>query len=207
MTTPRYSNGWILVGWTALFTAILTGFILASGGFSEKSFHGVLIATARISALLFLGAFFARPLFQIWKSALSGWLLRNRRYLGVSFAASHTFHLAAIVWLTVHFPAFRDGLKAQAVFGGGLGYIFLYAMTATSFDRTARRLGSKAWKALHTTGLYYLWFIFFFTYLGNFFRSWIHGLFAVIFAAAMLFRWGVRWGVQTYLAPDTSCDF
>jgi hypothetical protein len=119
-------------------------------------------------------------------------LLRNRRYLGVSFAVSHTFHLAAIVWLVVSSSDFRHELEALPMIGGALGYVFLYAMTATSFDRSARWLGHKAWTALHTTGIYYLWFIFFFTYVGNFSRSWIHGVLAVLFGVAMLVRWGAK---------------
>jgi hypothetical protein len=34
-------------------------------------------------------------------------------------------------------------------------------MVATSFDRTAAWLGPRRWSALHTAGMYWLWFIFF----------------------------------------------
>jgi hypothetical protein len=33
-------------------------------------------------------------------------------------------------------------------------------MTATSFDRTASMIGPRAWRILHLTGGYYLWFQF-----------------------------------------------
>jgi hypothetical protein len=33
-------------------------------------------------------------------------------------------------------------------------------MTATSFDRTAQAIGPRAWRILHLTGGYYLWFQF-----------------------------------------------
>jgi hypothetical protein len=39
---------------------------------------------------------------------------------------------------------------------GGLGYLFILLMAATSFDRTAAWLGPRAWNVLHTVGLYYL---------------------------------------------------
>ena len=33
-------------------------------------------------------------------------------------------------------------------------------MTATSFDRTAAAIGPRAWRILHLSGGYYLWFQF-----------------------------------------------
>ncbi len=33
-------------------------------------------------------------------------------------------------------------------------------MAATSFNRTARAIGPRAWRILHTSGGYYLWFQF-----------------------------------------------
>jgi DMSO/TMAO reductase YedYZ heme-binding membrane subunit len=37
------------------------------------------------------------------------------------------------------------------------GYLFLIAMTLTSFMPVRRRLSSKQWRALHTAGIYFLW--------------------------------------------------
>ena len=89
---------------------------------------------------------------------MSRWLLRNRRYLGVSFAVSHVIHLLAIIALTRAAADFS--INAVTLVGGGLAYVFLAAMTATSFDRTAAWLGPWAWRRLHITGMYYNWFIF-----------------------------------------------
>ena len=43
---------------------------------------------------------------------------------------------------------------------GGIGYIVIIAMTATSFDRTAAAIGPRAWRRLHLAGGYYLLFQF-----------------------------------------------
>ncbi len=43
---------------------------------------------------------------------------------------------------------------------GGIGYAFIIAMTATSFDRTAAAIGAHAWRRLHLVGGYYLLFQF-----------------------------------------------
>lgn len=37
-------------------------------------------------------------------------------------------------------------------------------MVATSSDAAQRALGMKRWRRLHSSGAYYLWFIFFVTY-------------------------------------------
>ena len=43
---------------------------------------------------------------------------------------------------------------------GGVGYAFIIAMAATSFDRTAAAIGPRAWRILHLIGGYYLLFQF-----------------------------------------------
>ena len=43
---------------------------------------------------------------------------------------------------------------------GGIGYAFIIAMAATSFDRSAAAIGPRAWRILHLTGGYYLLFQF-----------------------------------------------
>jgi hypothetical protein len=83
----------------------------------------------------------------------------------VSFATSHLAHLLAILALVGW-----SGSRLVATAGpatlvlGGIGYGFIAAMAATSFDRSAAWLGARRWKRLHTVGGYYLWFIFFATF-------------------------------------------
>ncbi|MGH8187112.1 MAG: hypothetical protein ACREUC_11145, partial [Steroidobacteraceae bacterium] len=50
---------------------------------------------------------------------------------------------------------------------GGLAYVFIAAMAATSFDRTTGMIGPRAWKILHTTGSYYIWLIFANSYISR----------------------------------------
>jgi methionine sulfoxide reductase heme-binding subunit len=110
-------------------------------------------ATARTSCILFVSAFIASSVRKIWSSQLSTWLLKNRRYLGVSFAVSHGFHALAIIGLAIVTPH----TAVETDHGGNLGYLFIIALTATSFDRTAKLLSPNAWKILHTVGAYYIW--------------------------------------------------
>ena len=58
--------------------------------------------TARTSLLLFCLAFSAAALARLWPNAWTRWQRRNRRYLGVTFAASHGIHAVAIACLRRH---------------------------------------------------------------------------------------------------------
>ncbi|MET0152535.1 MAG: hypothetical protein ABW298_07995 [Candidatus Binatia bacterium] len=157
-------RGWSLVAWTALVVGGGAAGILASEGAGEAGLLEVLRATARTSLLLFLCVFLASTARACWPNRASEWLLENRRYLGVSFATSHAVHLAAIVGLT-RVSAHRPDSAVLVL--GGLGFLLILAMAATSFDRTAALLGARRWKRLHTTGIYYIWAVFTLTYLGN----------------------------------------
>ena len=113
--------------------------------------------TARTSLLFFCLAFGAAALARLWPNAWTRWQRRNRRYLGVTFAASHAIHAVAIVCFAVMDPAGYAGATSIASYiFGGIGYAFIIAMTATSFDRTAAALGARTWRMLHLTGGYYL---------------------------------------------------
>jgi DMSO/TMAO reductase YedYZ heme-binding membrane subunit len=115
---------------------------------------------------IFLLAFSASSLHRLWRSPASAWLLRNRRQIGVSFAVSHALHAAFLVWFALGWPdSFRDTVAASTLAFGSLGYVFVAAMTATSFDRSAAWLGRRRWKLLHGTGAWVLWGIFFATFV------------------------------------------
>ena len=112
-------------------------------------------ATAGTSFALFLTAFVASSLNTLRPTPATKWLLRNRRYIGVSFAVSQLAHLLLIEDLSRPARRADHDVGAQAtVVGGGFGYVMLLAMTITSFDRTARWLGRQRWSVLHTTGMY-----------------------------------------------------
>ncbi|MBD0262336.1 MAG: hypothetical protein ICV78_06275, partial [Tolypothrix sp. Co-bin9] len=93
---------------------------------------------------------------RIWSNSFTAWLLKNRRYLGISMAVSHTYHAIAILGLW--FATF--GVTPKFDPGGTLGYLLLIAMTITSFDRPAAWIGKRAWKILHTIGMHFFWLAF-----------------------------------------------
>ena len=152
-------GGWLLVLLTflAVGAASLATFVTADAS-------AVIRLTARTSLALFVLAFAARPLSQLFRVK---WPLAQRRYLGVSFAVSHGFHLAGILVVAADlgFARFAREVGLTGAFGG-VGYLFILAMVATSFDATTEWLGRRRWKLLHTTGMYVLAVTFAFTYVG-----------------------------------------
>lgn len=126
--------------------------------FELEGVRMVIRFTARSSLLLFCLAFSAAALARLWPNAWTRWQKRNRRYLGLSFAVSHAIHAAAIVAFARMDPAgFAEATSVASYIFGGVGYGFIIAMSATSFDRTAALIGPRAWRALHLAGGYYLW--------------------------------------------------
>jgi DMSO/TMAO reductase YedYZ heme-binding membrane subunit len=156
-----YRQNWF-EGWR-LF-AVLAGVLIALSiwiaGMRQFEVDGVRMGirfTARTSLLLFCLAFSAAALARLWPNPWTKWQGRNRRYLGVTFAASHGIHAVAIACFAVMDPAgYAAATSAASYIFGGIGYACIIAMTATSFDRTAAAIGPRAWRVLHVTGGYYL---------------------------------------------------
>src|SRR6201999_4612294 len=73
--------------------------------FEVDGVRAVIRFTARSSLMLFCLAFSAGALARLWPNAWTRWQRRNRRYLGVSFAASHAIHAVAIIAFAKMDPA------------------------------------------------------------------------------------------------------
>src|SRR5438034_1861457 len=160
-TRQTWFEGWRLFAVLALALTALCIWIASMRGFEVEGVRMVIRFTARTSLMFFALAFSAASLARLWPNAWTLWQHRNRRYLGVTFAASHALHAIAIVSFAVMDPTgYAAATSAASYTFGGIGYAFIIAMTATSFDRTAQALGSRVWRALHLAGGYYLLFQF-----------------------------------------------
>ncbi len=159
MTPARQSwfEGWRLFAVLTLILAALCAAIAGVRGFEVEGVRMVIRFTARTSLLFFCLAFAAAALARLWPNAFTRWLRRNRRYIGVTFAASHALHAVAIIAFARLDPAgFAAATNLASYIFGGIGYALIVAMTVTSFDATAAALGPRAWRALHLVGGYYL---------------------------------------------------
>ncbi len=154
-------EGWRLFAILALALATLCIWIASMRGFEVEGVRMVIRFTARTSLMFFCLAFSAAALARLWPNAWTRWQRRNRRYLGVTFAASHGIHAVAIACFAAMDPAgFMAATSLASYLFGGIGYAFIIGMTATSFDRMAQATGPLAWRTLHLAGGYYLWFQF-----------------------------------------------
>lgn len=154
-------NGWRLFGVLTAPLLAMSLALLATCGWDVEGVRLVIRATARTSLLLFVLAFTASALVELAPGELTRWQRRNRRYLGVSFAASHFIHLAAILALaTLDRELFWKLTNLTTIVLAGTAYLFIAAMTATSFDRTAAWLGPRNWRRLHLIGGWYIWISF-----------------------------------------------
>jgi DMSO/TMAO reductase YedYZ heme-binding membrane subunit len=157
----NWFEGWRLFAVLSLTLVALSIWIAGMRGFEVDGVRMVIRFTARTSLLFFCLAFGAAALARLWPNAFTRWQRRNRRYLGVTFAASHGIHAVAIAaFALMDPPGYAAATSIASYIFGGIGYAVIIAMTATSFDRTAKALGASAWRRLHLIGGYYLLFQF-----------------------------------------------
>ena len=115
--------------------------------------------SVRLSVPWIYLAFAASSLVFLFPGWFSRWLMRNRRYIGLCFAAAMGWQLTFIVWMvTSHWSYYLEGVYLFSDIMIQIpGYIFLFAMTVTSFQFGRRRLSPQQWKILHKTSIYFLW--------------------------------------------------
>ena len=157
----NWFEGWRLFAVLTLVLAALCVWIAGMRGFEVDGVRMVIRFTARTSLLLFCLAFSAASLARLWPN---GWTRVAAPQPALSrreFAASHGIHAAAIACFAMMDPAaYAAATNAASYIFGGIGYAFIIAMAATSFDRTAAAIGPRAFRILHLTGGYYLLFQF-----------------------------------------------
>lgn len=188
---PKLSiQKWHIVAWATIAVSIMVAAIWTVNGLNETGMRVAIRLTARSSCLLFLLAFLGSTLATLWPNAGTQWLRANRRYFGLSFAASHAWHAIAILGLAF----ISQGTALNYSPGGILGYVFLVLMVATSWDGAMQWLGESRWHALHTVGTYYLWIAFFVSFAK-------HGTIALIYpflTGLLVVAMGLRIGNLIY---------
>lgn len=151
-------RGFRIVAVATLVLLAHFGTVVSLYGTGEEGLRVLVRATARISFLFFLPVYIASSARRLWPTPTTRFLLRNRRYLGLSFFVAHLLHLDAILLLdTLLGDAFR--IDPLTLVGGGMAYVLVTAMALTSSDRAVRWLGPRRWSRLHRFGLHYIWAI------------------------------------------------
>jgi methionine sulfoxide reductase heme-binding subunit len=199
---PRLLQDWPLAG---LLATILIGgalAILAVHGTDVEAIRLIVRITARTSLLLFALAFTASAMVRLWPGTLTRWQRANRRQLGVSFAVSHIVHAAALIALaSLDHQLFMSLTNPVSLATGGLAYVFILAMAATSFDPTARMIGPRAWRILHMSGLWYIWISFAVAYGKRLPLTTFYWPFFAVVVAMLALRLAARYAPRRQVAP------
>jgi len=136
-------------------------------GINEPSTRFLIQWTAKISACLFAITFSASGFAYFIKNSFTQKLIRLRPAIGLLFFVSHTFHLLFLIFLQQKFHPVFTLAKTSSLIGGGLAYLFIILMAVTTFPYFKNQLSKVNWKILHIVGSYWIWIIFFRSYLRN----------------------------------------
>ncbi len=161
---------------------------------SAENISSLIQFSVRCAVPLLYLAFAASSLQSVFPSLFSRWLLRNRKVIGLCFAAAMAWQLLFILWLTgVHTQYYVEDVYvlSDAIEGVG-GYLLLTAMVLTSFKFGRKHLSAKQWKLLHKFGIYYLWAYAWSVYWYElFYYDYLEPIDTIYYVAGLL-AWGLR---------------
>ena len=165
MTSARAISTPAIIGLAALAALGVVAYGYAEfGGWNAEGAGAAARYTARFSFPVFVAAWSASALATLWPGGWRSVMLRRRRAIGLSFAAAHFVHLAALLVVLFVFAAQPS---AKTIYGGGATYVLIAAMALTSNDWSVRKLGPRNWKMLHTIGGLAIAIVFTVSYLGR----------------------------------------
>jgi methionine sulfoxide reductase heme-binding subunit len=95
----------------------------------ETTIRVAIRATARISFVLFLGAFLGDALYRLTPAAATRWLKANKDGFTLGFAGSHTVHLAFILALVAAIGR-EQAFKRVMLVAFTTGFLLIYGLAA-----------------------------------------------------------------------------
>ena len=144
--------------------AMLRSDLTAAAGIREMIIFSVRWATPLIYVVAATSA-----LQILFPGPLPMWLLRNRKYVGLTFAVAMAWQ-GLFIFIVSFFHRdyyYKDIFAVRDELEGSTGYLFLGALVVTSFQRGRKYLNGKQWKLLHTSGVYFIWAYAFSVYWWN----------------------------------------
>ena len=182
---------------------IVVAFLIAPGDASLRSAEpaGFLLLWTRYSAHLafafLIVAFSASTLKRVRKNAVSTYLMRHRRQVGLGFATAHFAHLTALSLYLTGLEGFSvDASTAVA----GFGYVVLLALTLTSNDWSVKQMGPVTWQRLHTTGINILMLYFFVAFSAKLLTEGdaIYTVYIMAIALAVITKLSIKRNLSSY---------
>ena len=165
----RILNGWPLFFLIAALSAVVVGISYAGVGVAtpEATVH-MIRRSVQVSAPWIFITFAVSSLVLLWPGTFTRWMLRNRRYLGLSFAGGMAWQLVFIyVLFAEHAWYYWEVLhKPEDLFLRVASYGVLIAMVVTSFYPVRRRMQRWQWDWLQLLGVWYMWLAIWVSYAG-----------------------------------------
>jgi hypothetical protein len=193
-------NGWNLFRMVTapISIAVIIATVVADLS-SAEGISALVQFSVRCAVPLLFVVFAASSIQVLFPGPFGRWLLRNRKYLGLSFAAAMAWQALFILWLVIGHTGYyveqvyvlRDAIE------GVIGYTFLLAMTVTSFPRGRKHVSAGQWRILHLSGIYFLWAYAFSTFWWSLFYYRDPVFLDYVFYASGLAAWTLRaaaWG-------------
>jgi hypothetical protein len=161
MLKSRHLNGWPLFFWIAGIDCVAVIAYMPTQDLTGP--HGVsemIQMSVRCSVPLLYLVFATSALNILFPGDFTRWLLRNRRSIGLAYAAAMAWQLFFILWMWAgHWDYYTEEVYSlEDILFQVTGYTFIFAMTITSFFPIRRMMNPLSWRVLHKTGIYFLWF-------------------------------------------------
>jgi hypothetical protein len=152
----RWGLFWLL---TAAISSVMIVAMSRADLSNASAVSSLIQLSVRCAVPLVFVVFAASAVQTLVPGPFGGWLLRNRKYLGLAFAAAMAWQGFFILWMVSVYTSYyveqvyvlRDAIE------GATGYFLLFLMTITTFQPARRMLSATQWRALHLVGIYFLW--------------------------------------------------
>ena len=160
-------NGWPLFYWiVAINSLAVIGYMPTQDLTVPRGISEMIQCTVRCCVPLLFVAFSASSMPQLVPGVFRRWLLRNRRYFGLGFAAGMGWQLVFILWMFIgHRDYFMENVYEDSdLIYRFIPYALLFAMSISSFLPVRRKMNPVVWRVLHWVGIYYLFYVIELTY-------------------------------------------
>ena len=163
----KHLNGWLLFYWIAgINSAAVIVYMPTQNLSTPLGVSEMIQMSVRCAVPLLYLAFATSAMKVLFPGKFTAWLLRNRRSVGISYAVAMAWQLFFILWMWMsHWEYYTVEIYAlEDILFQVTGYLFIFAMTISSFFSIRRMMNLLTWRALHKTGIYFLWFTVVITY-------------------------------------------
>lgn len=194
-------NGWSLFSIIVIPICLSVGMAMTKVDLSSATdISSMIQLSVRCSVPWLYLAFAASSIHVLYRGEFSRWLMPNRRVFGLCFAAGMAWQLAFILWMVIgHWGYYQEEVYLLGDIVVQIpGYLFLIAMAATSFMPVRRKLSATQWRALHKTGIYFLWGTVWSTYWYELYYYDDVQLIDYLFYWAGFLAWGMRLSAWTW---------